>query len=109
MTLNRAAAGEDGEEGDQDLTESKSDLDMLKNIEMRAKDSSPLGFKEATSDMQHTNRKLGASRDTKNKKETNLTEDAVLKIVNNIGNTAINADAMKLTQVGFIDILRKIN
>jgi len=82
---------------------------MLKNIEMRAKEGSPLGFKEATSDMQHNNRKLGANRDTKAKKETNLSEDAVLKIVSNIDNTAINADAMKMTQIGFVDVLRKIN
>ena len=41
-------------------------------------------------------------------KKNELPETAVMKIVNNIDSTAVSAAAMKLTQVGFIDLLREI-
>ena len=38
-----------------------------------------------------------------------MPEEAVMKIVANLDSNAITAEAMELTQVGFIDCLRKIN
>ena len=40
--------------------------------------------------------------------EAKAIEEAVLKIVTNLDSTAVSAEAMKLTKVGFIDILRKV-
>ena len=51
-----------------------------------------------------------ASIMTKEKRATtSIAEEAVLKMVANIDKTAVSAECMQLTQVGFIDILRKIN
>ena len=41
-------------------------------------------------------------------KLSGLSEEAVLKIVANLDQTAVTAEAMKLTQVGFIDCLRRV-
>ena len=41
-------------------------------------------------------------------KLSGLPEEAVLKIVANLDQTALTAEAMKLTQVGFIDCLRRV-
>ena len=41
-------------------------------------------------------------------KLSGLSEEAVLKIVANLDQTALTAEAMKLTQVGFIDCLRRV-
>jgi len=38
-----------------------------------------------------------------------MPEEAVMKLVTNLDSNAITADAMKLTKVGFIDCLRKVN
>ena len=50
-------------------------------------------------------KRLGASV---NKKLSGLPEEAVLKIVANLDQTALTAEAMNLTQVGFIDCLRRV-
>lgn len=50
-------------------------------------------------------RRLG---ETASHKLSGLPEEAVLKIVANLDQTALSAEAMKLTQVGFIDCLRRV-
>jgi len=45
---------------------------------------------------------------TKDGRQGILPEEAVMKIVENIDSTAVSAEAMQLTQVGYIDLLRQI-
>jgi len=95
-----------------------SDLEHVKRIAERAMHSEIDDFSET--DNSNTLKKARAQANaygdgerirayTKDDgKQNRLSEAAVMKIVNNIDSTAVSAAAMKLTQVGFIDLLREI-
>ena len=38
-----------------------------------------------------------------------MSQDAVMKLVNNLDSNVYTAECMKMTQVGFIDTLRNVN
>ena len=102
---------QDDSEIDKSVWSQESDLKSLKAIKERAmmKDTLEDHF-EKTRDRAYgleDRRKLAPI--TKGGKRGVLPEEAVLKIVANIDSTYISAECMKLTQVGFIDVLRKVN
>ena len=47
-------------------------------------------------------------KETRNQRKGILPEEAVMRIVDNLDSTAVSAEAMQLTQVGFINLLREI-